>query len=659
MTVTCPNCQAANSDTGRFCMQCGHSLPREAPADPLQTGLLPPNMLLQGRYIIVQLLGRGGMGAVYAATDSRITGKRWAVKEMSDAAITNALDKQDAVQAFRQEAEMLARLSHPNLPAVTDFFSQDGKQYLVMEMVQGKTLAEVMATRQAPCNEGQTLQWAEQLCHVLQYLHAQDPPIIFRDLKPGNIMLEDTGLIKLIDFGIARHFKPGRAKDTLVMGTPGYAAPEQYGHGQTDARSDVYSLGVTLHHLLTRYDPGLTPFNLPPVRVLNPAVSPRVEAVIQRATRTNPHERYQSIAEMRRALQAPVPEDLERTERELVAPVPLPVPAGRSLPGWVRVAGGLVGVLLCLALGISALVVSANLLGNNPTVPATTSVFVAVEEEPSAPTEAALEEEPATSTSEPDTATPTLEPATATATAEPSATPTMGPLEVVEGNIGRSANGAELLNFQLGTGTRDVIIIGGLHAGFAPSTVEMSSRLVTHFANNPMDLPPTLRLHIIPNANPDSADAPGEKDGRLNGNGVDLNRNFGCNWAPTATWLSESVDPGSGPFSEPETEALRDYILGVGPVLVIYYEARATNGIVAAGNCGGDTAGSGTLVAAYAAGSGYDIHSFTNLTGDSADWTVSQGIASLSILVKEYATLSSSDWQDNLDGLLAVFKRIE
>src|SRR5690606_1163918 len=378
--------------------------------------------------------------------------------------------------------------------------------------------------------------------------------------------------------------------------------------------------------------------------------------------------RYQSIAEMRRALQAPVPEDIVPTERELETPVPLPisVPAGRTLPGWVRVAGALVGALLCLPLGVSALALSANLLGDDPTLQATPGSSCGVAEEGATDTgetagvvAATSEEEPDTATSEPATSPPPLEPATATATAEPSATPTLAFLEVTETIIGRSANGADLLNFQLGMGTQDVIIIGGLHAGFAPSTVEMSSRLVAHFADNPADLPPTLRLHIIPNANPDSANAPGQKDGRLNGNGVDLNRNFGCNWAPTATWLSETVDPGSGPFSEPETAALRDYILEVRPVLVIYYEARAANGIVASGNCGGDTAGSGTLVAAYAGASGYDIHSFTNLTGDSADWTVSQGIASLSILVKEYATLSNSEWQDNLDGLLAVFNRID
>ena len=426
MSKICPNCQTTNRDTSRFCMNCATPLegsatggtPVSGPTSPdsggsqpnLQTGMMPPESRLQNRYIIVRRLGRGGMGAVYAASDARITGKLWAVKEMSDAAITNPLEKQQAIGAFRQEAEMLARLNHPNLPAVTDFFSEGGKQYLVMELVAGQTLEALLAARPGPFPEAQVLDWVNQLCDVLNYLHNQQPPIVFRDLKPSNIMLEDSGRIKLIDFGIARLFKPGRASDTQAMGTPGYAAPEQYGRGQTDARSDVYSLGVVMHNLLTKHDPSLNPFNFLPVRQLNPAVSPQVEAVIVRALRANPAERYQSVLEMRAALRgstppeglaAPTPapagmatvvEPASYTPPGQIPPAgytpaggipqpayppagytppqplpqPSPAPPRKGMPGWVWAAGGLLALILCVVVALTALAIGSQADGGSP-----------------------------------------------------------------------------------------------------------------------------------------------------------------------------------------------------------------------------------------------------------------------------------------------------
>jgi serine/threonine-protein kinase len=226
----------------------------------LGTGALSPNFELQGRYIILDKLGQGGMGAVYQATDKRIGGKVWAIKEMSDAAIAAPYEKARAIAAFEQEAQLLARLDHTNIPKVTDFFTENQKHYIVMEFVPGETLEERVERQVVPCHEQEVREWAGQLCDVLSYLHSLTPPIIFRDLKPANIMLTPHGELKLIDFGIARLFRPGKVKDTQVIGTPGYAPPEQHGHGQTDARSDVYSLGVVLHHLVTLHDPAATPF---------------------------------------------------------------------------------------------------------------------------------------------------------------------------------------------------------------------------------------------------------------------------------------------------------------------------------------------------------------------------------------------------------------
>jgi len=172
--------------------------------------MLPPRSLLAGRYIILRRVGQGGMGAVYQAADTRIAGKMWAVKEMSDAAITDPLEKQQAIAAFQQEARLLSCLNHPGIPRVVDFFSEGGKQYLVMEFVEGQTLEEILAQRRGPFSEQEVYPWLMQLCDVLHYLHSQSPPVIFRDLKPANIMVDRIGQIKLIDFGIARLFKRGK-----------------------------------------------------------------------------------------------------------------------------------------------------------------------------------------------------------------------------------------------------------------------------------------------------------------------------------------------------------------------------------------------------------------------------------------------------------------
>ena len=265
--------------------------------------MLVPGTALQNRYRIVRQIGGGGMGVVYLAEDTRLSGRRCAVKEMSPAALPPQ-DRAWATGAFRQEAQMLANLDHPGLTAVTDFFFEVGNWYLVMDFVVGETLGDRLdrsANRRLSLREA--LGITRQLCTVLDYLHGQRPPVVFRDLKPGNVMLTPDDKVKLIDFGIARFFKPGRSRDTVNLGTPGYAAPEQYGgKGQTDPRSDIYSLGVLLHEMVTGYDPQSTPFNLPRPRSLVPAIPPVVEQVILRATQSDPAARYQDIAQFRRAL---------------------------------------------------------------------------------------------------------------------------------------------------------------------------------------------------------------------------------------------------------------------------------------------------------------------------------------------------------------------
>lgn len=264
-----------------------------------QTGQLDPRTLLRKRYVIVRTIGHGGMAAVYEARDTR-RGTSCAIKEMSLSTVP-ANERPQAIQNFLAEARILSRLNHPNLPAFTDFFTEGTRHFLVMEFVDGNTLEELLEANNGPFSERRVLGWARQLCDVLEYLHAQQPPIIFRDLKPGNIMLTRGGRIKLIDFGIARLFRSSGSQDTQLLGTPGFAPPEQYGSAQTDERSDIYSLAMTLFQLMTdaMNDSG---FGLKDVHFAYPHISPPVARVLEKATTLKPDERYQSVTVFRRAL---------------------------------------------------------------------------------------------------------------------------------------------------------------------------------------------------------------------------------------------------------------------------------------------------------------------------------------------------------------------
>jgi len=303
-TFACPTCGNLNRIGAKFCGRCG--TPLTAPQSPGggETGRLGANSLIRDRYVVVHVIGRGGMGAVYLVTDTLDQNRVMALKEMSNTAIVDAHDRAVAVEQFRREAELLRRLRHPNLPIVTDEFTLDDRNYLVMEYVPGSTLQQMLDRGEGPFSENRVVAWANQLCDVLHYLHRQQPPIIFRDLKPGNIMIMADDRLKLIDFGIARLFKPGQRQDTILLGTRGYAAPEQYGGGQSDARSDVYALGATLFSLLTGQDPGqLAAMRaLPAVRDYRPDVSPQLETIVLRATRINANERWQSTQELRQAI---------------------------------------------------------------------------------------------------------------------------------------------------------------------------------------------------------------------------------------------------------------------------------------------------------------------------------------------------------------------
>jgi serine/threonine protein kinase len=236
------------------------------PQQPFFPVELLPHTLFRNRYIIVSKVGAGGFGSVYKARDILSGDRLVAIKEVS----LLGLHPQAMIEvttAFQREVRVLSQLDHPNLPRLYEHFQNPDHWYLVMDFIAGETLEQYQS--KAPNRRlllSEVLDIGLQLCIVLDYLHSQQPPIVFRDLKPANIMRTPTGQLYLIDFGIARYFKPGQAKDTVALGSLGYAAPEQYGKAQTTPRADIYSLGALLHQLLTARDPSEAPFRFLPLR---------------------------------------------------------------------------------------------------------------------------------------------------------------------------------------------------------------------------------------------------------------------------------------------------------------------------------------------------------------------------------------------------------
>jgi len=265
-------------------------------------GLLAPASLLHSRYSIVRQIGTGGFGAVYQAKDTLFSHRLVAIKEMSQDGLTPR-ELADATAAFEREALLLADLTHPNLPRIHDHFSEHGRSYVVMDFIAGDTLEDYLDKVVRRSSVEAALEIGIQLATVLDYLHTRQPPIIFRDLKPANIMRTADNDVYLIDFGIARHFKPGKAKDTIPLGSKGYAAPEQYGKAQSTSQSDIYGLGATLHQLLTGDDPSLTPFRFVPVRIGNSPIAAPLNALLKQMLEMEMSKRPTSMAVVKRELE--------------------------------------------------------------------------------------------------------------------------------------------------------------------------------------------------------------------------------------------------------------------------------------------------------------------------------------------------------------------
>ncbi len=262
--------------------------------------MLKTGTLLDGKYRIIREIGRGGMSVVYLAVNERV-GKTWALKE-----VRKEPDGHDRVrvQSLAAEIEVLKRLHHPNLPDIVDVIDRGESFVIVMDYIRGKSLQQILE-QNGPQDAGQVIAWAKQLCKVLFYLHSQDPPIIYRDMKPGNIILRPDGQLSLIDFGTAREYKQETNGDTTWLGTRGYAAPEQFGgRRQTDRATDIYSLGATIYHLLTGRSPADTQFIIYPVGRFRPELSGSgLEKVIGKCCQPEPDRRYRDCKELYLALQ--------------------------------------------------------------------------------------------------------------------------------------------------------------------------------------------------------------------------------------------------------------------------------------------------------------------------------------------------------------------
>ncbi|HXR66741.1 MAG TPA: serine/threonine-protein kinase [Ktedonobacteraceae bacterium] len=299
-TRFCPVCGAANNETQTHCFACGQLLPADAQDEDASQGTL-----LHGRYRLGTTIGSGGYSAVYRGWDTQAGGRSVAIKQIT----LHGMGTEETIEAtntYNREVEALSELSHPQVPRLYDHFSDPNHWYLVLEYIEGQTLERYIEAREAqskPFQLEEILRIGLQMCIVLDYLHSRHPPVVFRDLKPDNIMRTPSGKLYLIDFGIARRYTPGQSRDTQSLGSPGYAAPEQYGRAQTDARTDLYGLGALLHQLLSGKDPSETPRSLSPLHLNGQPGNAELEQLLNHLLASDPQDRPASAHDVIRELE--------------------------------------------------------------------------------------------------------------------------------------------------------------------------------------------------------------------------------------------------------------------------------------------------------------------------------------------------------------------
>ncbi|HPZ08848.1 MAG TPA: tetratricopeptide repeat protein [Candidatus Eremiobacteraeota bacterium] len=379
MSLFCEKCGYENSDTARFCQGCGETIEIVSQKSRLKEGFI-----LDNRYEIKRLIKAGGMGAVYEAFDHRFKKASCAVKEMLQPS-PDTEDQEYILKRFETEGEILHRLRHPHLPVVRDYFCYESRYYLVMDYIEGDDLQTILKNYESEgIPENQIIEWSIQILDALDYLHSQSPPIIYRDLKPANIMIRSSDKKAiLIDFGIARTVGPGTENTMTVVGTLIYA-PEELLQGKPEPRTDIYSLGATMHCLLTGIVPP-TAFSFEPLRKINSGVSEEMEKIVMKALEMKASDRYNSAKEMKRAIEVMadrnsqevtkvvtessvrlstgeiVRHDKETSSGKLktaqTSKVTTPLPAEKTSKSRKIVIAGIVGLSLLAFVGLVAIIV--------------------------------------------------------------------------------------------------------------------------------------------------------------------------------------------------------------------------------------------------------------------------------------------------------------
>ncbi|MCP4425444.1 MAG: protein kinase [Chloroflexi bacterium] len=643
--------------------------------------MLNPERLVDtkiNQYHIQAHIDRGGMADVYLALDENLQ-RRVALKIMLPAF---AHDEQ-FVERFWREARTAARLDHPNIVRVYEIGNTPGERpYIAMQYIDGGSLKDKLVSLDGrPMLVDDALTVIRQIAIALGVAH--DAQIVHRDIKPSNVLLRPDGSPILVDLGIAAVQTGQKLTQTgTLIGTPHYMSPEQVSGSGIDGRSDIYSLGVVLYELLCgsrpfEADDSLailhkhvyeTPQPLPERRA---GLTQQTYRLVDICLQKDPDQRYQTAAEFaaaidraldaERAGQAVTPVGRQTPVSDPTVPMryePPPPKTTKQRPRWLW---ALIPILLLLIGGGTYLAFSGrDDAAATPTPPSPTAapptptlqIIAAATDASAPPTEPPPAAAIPTDTPPPPPTNTSLPP---TETSAPTETPDLGP-ETME--IGRSVQNRVIEAVRFGAGEHSIIMIGGLHAGAAPSSVTVAQRAISYFTNNPQLIPAGATLYVIPSVSSDSPLAPGELRGRLNANGVDLNRNWDCRWAEDAEWRGEVVKGSGGPFpfSEPETQAMRDFIQEVNAAAVIFWEARAVDGLSSPGACGDRTLVSGRLAQIYGLAAGYPIADFENLTdqilnGDSTNWLDLQGIPAIAVLLPDY---DDDDWNNNLAGMLAV-----